>query len=31
MPFITADFFRLMAIAYIPLISLALPWLFYGR
>ncbi len=31
MPFISADFVRLMIITYVPVISLALPWLFYGR
>jgi len=30
MPFITADIVRLMAITYIPLLSLVLPRLFYG-
>jgi TRAP-type C4-dicarboxylate transport system permease large subunit len=31
MPFISADVVRLMLITYIPLISLVLPRLFYGK
>jgi tripartite ATP-independent transporter DctM subunit len=31
LPFVAADFVRLAVITYIPVVSLFLPWLFYGR